>query len=357
MTGPINYKILPQTKFGTKYGLRPDTKLHSWVVNFIFNEGGMGDFVNYSAATKWIAEHVPWVKGRLFAPRYLVPLMKIIHADFPDFQIFPSEEFVHHMEEQTSMVGPGIIREGVNITPQLLNCLGSHHFDVGFAYYISTTPPPEGAVLPILDFPKESLIEPVRALDRYVVIPVGATAKARTTSGKHLNPLIDHAIGLGLTPVFLGKTDLLCDGKASTTFANDIHYHKGMDLRDKTTVVEAACIMQHAVATMALDCGLLHLAALMKDSNIVFGYNITTIQHREPRRKHGKTINLTITEKDLICIGCQSKMKIVPVHRFDNCLYGDAKCIDLLFADKAKKWTDALDTLAQENSQLRLALA
>jgi hypothetical protein len=339
--------LLGLGRFGLKEGLRPDTKLHRWKLNFIFNTGGMGDFVNYAASTYWLSKNCPWLEAKLFAPRYLVPLLKDIHAHNPTWEICASEDFATK-REGSSMIGPDIFINGTNISHQFLSCVGAHPFDVGFAYYAGTTPPPEGAEIPILDYPRNRLHVGVSALGKYAVIPTGNVHEARKVTGKHINPIIDYVIAKGLTPVFLGKKDLLGDGKTTTNFPDDVNYHLGLDLRGDTTVKQAACILQHAEFTAGLDCGLLHLAALMKDSKIIFGYNITTVAHREPRRSHGRHINITLHADELACIGCQSKLKQIAVHQFDKCLYGDSLCVDLMFGDNAARWKTAINKILED---------
>ncbi len=331
---------------GENYGLRSGTNIKPYHCAFIFNAGGMGDFVNYSAATLWLAENVPWFTADIYVPRYLVPLFKDIHECREDFKVIASENFGSHYKQGTPMVGPDIVVRGQNVSPQFLTVIHAHPFDVGFAYYVGETPPPEGAALPILDYPK------TLELEKYVVFTAGNIHRARMTTGKHLNPVIEHCVARGLTPVFLGKTDRLgAEARAiikseetpMTMFPEDVRYDLGLDLREKTTVKEAAAIMQHAVCTVGLDTGLLHLAALMKDSKIVFGYNITTVAHRKPRRNHGKVVDVFLTEKDLICIGCQSKSHKVHYHKFSECLYRDNLCIDLLFSEQ--RFERAIDEL------------
>jgi hypothetical protein len=338
-------KIIGTGAYGEAHGLRPGTKLKRWRVHMIFNAGGMGDFVNYSAATLWLAKNCPWLVARLFAPRYLAPLMRDIHAVNPAWEVIESERFMEYFKEGISMIGPDVFIQGRNVSPQFLTCVGAHPVDVGFAYYANSSPPPADGFLPILDYPRNRLKKQVAELGRgYVVIATGNVHEARAVHGRHVNPIIEHVAACGLVPVFLGKKDILGNGVQTTKFPEDINYSRGLDLRDQTTVKEAACIMQHAACTVGLDCGLLHLAALMKDSRIVFGYNITTRDHRAPRRNHGKTIDITIDESELKCIGCQSKIKQVQ-HWFDKCLYGDTKCVDLLFKDAAARWRTAIDEM------------
>lgn len=332
--------------YGLREGMRSGTQVKRWVINFCFNQGGMGDFVNYSAATVFVARTQPWVEGRLFVPRYLKELMEHIHNDFENFEVFASEDASKFLEHGTSIICPELVLGGKKSDPQFLSCLGAHPFDVGFAYYSNVSPPPATEKLPVLDLARRAEIPPGV---KYAVVTTGNQSPARRVTGKHLNPVIDHLKERDILPVFLGKSDLLMDGKTTTTFPDDIKWSAGLDLRDKTTVLAAAAIMQHAEMTLGLDNGLLHLAALMKDSKIIFGYNITTVAHREPRRDHGITMNLAVTEKDIACAQCQSKWRNFPEHKFDRCFYGDNACVNHLFRDDAIRWKDAIDMMIARN--------
>jgi hypothetical protein len=346
-------KVLPPQVYGPEHGFQPDTKVNRWVCNYVFNEEGMGGFVNYTGVTTWIAKNCPWVEGRVWCEQFLVPLLKDIHEPYPQFKVLPSNQMAQLLEPGTSTIGPGLALSGKEQSRQFFTCLGAHPFDVGFAYFITTCPAPADAYLPVLDYPVERLQPKLKRLaKKYVVFTCGGTTQIRTMQGSHINPLIEHVKALGLTPVFLGKRDLLGTGKVTTSFADDTKYSEGIDLRDQTSVKDAALIMQHAACTVGLDGGLLHLAALMKDSRIVFGYNITSIEHRVPRRTHGKTVNVTLTKAELPCIGCQSQWKSIPNHTYDKCFYRDdptrdSMCLKLLFNNDSARFRAAIDEVLQ----------
>lgn len=324
--------ILEVAEYGEEFGFRPDTSIDRVILNFAFNDGGMGDFVNYAAATLWIAKHCPWIEGRVYTPKYLTPLMQDIHADYPQFKCLESETFNDSVTHMTSLRGPGMSQNGVVVGQQLLTVMHAHPMDVGFAYYPGMATPP-GEELPILDYESFKLKPQVKEhLGNYCVITTGSTTTSRRVEGRHLNPIIEYIHARGLTPVFIGKEDFVGTGNLDVNFPTDIDYSKGIDLRNKTSVKAAACIMQHARFVLGLDNGLLHLAALMKDSKIIFGYNITSVEHRAPRRSHGRTINISLTDEELKCSGCQSKWQLMFTHHFNKCYYGDTKCIDMLFS-------------------------
>jgi hypothetical protein len=335
--------------YGPTHGMRVGTKVQTWPLNFILNRGGMGDFLNYSAALTWLARNSSWIEGRVHVPRYLVPLMQDVFKPHPTWRVYASED--KRLEPGTSWLGPSVEINGVDVSRQYLTPTGAHPIDVAFAYYVGACPAPTDALLPVLDYYvdtiPEELVKVCGLKTNYAVVPTGFSAESRRVLGRHLNPVIRHLKKRGLMPVFLGKNDLLGDGKQITSFPDDIDYAAGVDLRGKTDVKQAAMLMQHAALTIGLDNGLLHLAALMKDSKIIFGYNITTIEHRVPRRNHGKTISLAVTEADLPCAPCQSKWKNVPVHKFTKCFYGDSKCVDLLFKDDAIRWREAIDQMLE----------
>lgn len=327
-----------------QHGFRLGSHAPEVVMNFVFNDEGMGGFINYTGATTWLAENAPYIRGRVWVEQFLVPLLSDIHAPYKNWKVQPHNQFARLVEDGSSTLGPMISVRGGPPKRELVTALGTHPFDVGFGYFASTCPAPPDARLPVLDYEAHKLPSKIKRLQKnYVVFTAGGTTPVRTMRGRDVNPLVRHVKALGLTPVFLGKRDMLTDGKVNTSFADDTDYEAGVDLRDQTSVKDAACIMQHAKATVGVDGGLLHLAALMAESRIVFGYNITSVEHREPRRNHGRTVNVALTRDELSCTACQSTWKVMLGHLYDRCYYSDQKCLDLLFANDSIKFKNAID--------------
>lgn len=331
---------------GEELGFRPGSETPRYPINFAFNDGGMGDYLNYAAATRWVAKNAPWIDGHLFLPNFLVPIMRDIHAEFKHWKVWPGEQANAHLVEGASLVGPSIHVNGKNINPQLATVIGGHPMDIGFGYFAGATPAPSDAVLPILDYERHKLLPKLKQIKGpYAVFTTGATTPSRTVLGRHLNPVIQYTKSLGITPVFIGKINYIGDGKNTVKFADDADYSLGVDMRNQTSVKDAACIMQHAEFTLGLDNGNLHLAALMQDSKVIFGYNITSVEHREPRRRHGRTINMYVPKSELSCSGCQSQWRQLHTHTFDKCFYKDVQCVDLLFKDEGAAWKRAIDEI------------
>lgn len=341
-------KMLPHTEtYGPERGMREGTELNPAPMAFFFNGGGLGDYINYSAACLWSAQHFPWIHGTIYVSSFLREFLSEIFAPYPNWQVRSGEKVA--LDSDVCFAGPDLNMGGQVINHQLLNATGAHLIDLGFAYYANMCPAPPEATLPYVNYPLKKLHFELRAnAGKYVVFTPGAIVSSRCVSGQHLNPLIHWVRDRGYLPVFLGRSEVTPD--LNPVFPDDIDYAAGLDLRNQTTITEAAAVMQHSAAVLGLDNGLLHLAACT-DANVLFGYNITGPSHREPRRHpscRGKTVNITLTKSDLACNHCQDNMKLLIGHTFHRCLYGDLRCIDLLFADSAARWKKELEGLLLE---------
>lgn len=337
-----HFKVYPRTvTVGPALGYREGTELPTFPMNFTYADGGMGDYICWSAALLFVADTCPFVEGRLFAPAFFIEFVRHAFRPFPKWKVFLAEKIHDHYEDNSLILGPGI-----NGHQQLLNAVGTHLLDLGFAYFANMSPPPPGYYhYPEFSFTVSTL--PKKLIPKkYVVLTPGGTTDTRRVPGKAWNPIIEDILRRGLTPVFLGKSNMTKEHGA--IFPEGTDYDKGIDLRDQTTTLEAAAIMQHAAATLGLDNGLLHLAACVP-SDIIFGYNIAAPSQRRPvRRISGRIIDLTLSREELACIHCQTRMKQQNLINFKNCFYGDLKCLSLLFADDSVRWRSALASLLDD---------
>ncbi len=327
---------------GPAQGMRPGTELRRSPVYFMLNSGGMGDFVNYSAALLWAAENCPWVTGIVCAPEFFRPFLR--HVLMPylceerGWSIHPTDTV--DVDEKSYVLVPDLFIEGKNVSPQLINATGSHLMDLGFMYYVGKERAPQGVTLPRLSLTSEANPAAPPTLGPYAVFTPGCLTPSRLVTGKHLTPLIEYTVSKGLTPVFLGKSEFSAD--LDPTFPQDIRYDLGIDLRNKTDILQAGAIMEGAEFVLGLDNGLLHLAACTS-ANVIFGYNIAAPRHRKPRRTWGHTVDVTLDSRDLPCNHCQSNLRLIVNHNFHNCIYGDNRCIDLLFGDSCARFKQAID--------------
>ncbi len=177
--------------------------------------------------------------------------------------------------------------------------------------------------------------------EKYVVVTTGFTADVREMLPEVVNKLTDYAIDKGYKVVFLGKKQTATGSNhvIKGTFKQEIDYKKGINLIDRTTLLEAGKILAGAKCVVGLDNGLMHLAAC-SDVAIVGGFTTVKPEHRAPIRHNKYGWNFyPVTPKKLSCFGCQSNWSHVYNHDFRNCFYKqngydtEIKCVKQLTAD------------------------
>lgn len=322
---------------------RKGTKINETSINFIFSQGGIGDYINWIPAIEWIAKENPHIKAKLIVPDYFYSLARLFLKGC-NVKIFRISELKRVIKADELVCSPHDFKPYINAT-------GAHLLDLGFMYYAALDKaPPDYNRLPVARFEDGELITMVFQLrqqyPRYAVFTPGATADARTVPALHFNRLVEYTLNLGITPVFLGSTNFSNNKNYVAKFDTNYDFSKGVDLREKTSLIEALQIMETATFVIGLDNGLLHLAACT-NAPLIFGYNITTVAHREPRRFHNAPlINIYLENDQLGCIGCQSNMRFLKGHSFKTCLYNDYVCTDMLFANEGETWKSAIKTLS-----------
>lgn len=140
---------------------------------------------------------------------------------------------------------------------------------------------------------------------------------------------------VGKIPVFVGKTDmdlaLPDDQRPKSALPNDLSDF-GVDLRNKTTMLELTSICGMSRAVLGVDSGPIHLAGTTSVP-IICGYTSVAPEHRIPIRKEGKTYALTA---NIECIGCESRWRS-NYWNFEKCYFNTADCSKQLTADRFVK--------------------
>ena len=136
----------------------------------------------------------------------------------------------------------------------------------------------------------------------------------------------------GFIPVFVGKTDMdlsLPDAqRPKSALPNDLTKY-GVDLRNKTSLLDLVAIFKRARAVCGVDSGPIHLAGTTSVP-IICGYTSVAPEIRIPTRKEGKTYALTA---DIPCISCESRWRS-NYWNFENCYFQHAECSKQLTADR-----------------------
>lgn len=312
-------------------------------MDFVIGGAGIGDLICHFPAFIYMAKHCPWVRGTIVCPDSLRDFANNIMKPFKTFTVHDSEWIKH--KEGAYVCSPGIKVDGV-IRQPFCNGTGGHLVAASFINFVNMFPPPAGAdEYPVINFDNAYLSEAIQSFQekKYVVFTTGAVSRAREVKGWLWSPIVHHVKRMGYVPVFLGKTEISLTTK--TIFPEGCPYDEGLDLRDETSILEAAFIMKHAAATLGLDNGLIQIASCT-DASIVAAYNIAEPWQRVPNRKAGKFISLSLTTEELSCANCQTNLKRYhPSHSFTTCLMGTTSCIDLIFNNNGERWKKALDQI------------
>jgi len=322
-------------------------KSHTIPVSFVFGSGGVGDYINWCSAIEYVAKENPHVDGRVFTSSLFIDVVTHLFSKYPRWGVYRREIFNEKYEAGSPVCFP-------KPSTQLINACGAHLMDLGFMYYACLNPPPpKYAFLPEIDYEGPWKWPELDPKSKYAIFTPGATAGVREMPVKGFDEIVAYAKKKGFTPVFLGKRGLSLDGEYVTRFAN-YDLSAGIDLRERTNLLEAVQIIRGAQFICGLDNGLLHMAGTT-DTPIIFGHNIATVEHRQIRRRKGMTVNVTVDPVDLPCIGCQSRMRYLIRHDFRTCFFkgyeGDSACLTHLFENNSAKWKQAIDAVIQHGKR------
>jgi ADP-heptose:LPS heptosyltransferase len=188
--------------------------------------------------------------------------------------------------------------------------------------------------------------------EKYAVMAVGFTSSVREWLPEHINKVSDYLVQQGITPVYLGKS-ASPNGVGHVikpTFRQEINYNNGINLIDKLDLLESAKVISKAQFTVGLDSGLTHVTGCTTTPLIV-GYTSVAKEHRLPYREGvlgHKCYPVELTQKELACIGCQSRMFLKFNHKFTECPETHLKCLKLLTGDK---YIEAIRKCIDENSR------
>lgn len=336
---------------GLALGFREGATIKPVKMLFGLTNGGMGDYLCWIPALRYVAKHSPWIYGTIVAPSFIHEVLQQFFAhplsenphwkivDYPDF-----DRNVAEGGEFTKMPAKGpFFKESMT-----LNATGAHLIDCGFAYFAGESPPPdEWNYMPELSAlalkayrPSNFKLKP----KSYAVLTPQAVQAPRRVRGEAWAPILSFLKDKGLTPVLLGQQETVLQKGQRIRSSTDgaIPLEGVTDWRDRTSLMQAAAIMNDAACVIGLDNGLLHLAACT-EVPIVFGYNVAHPKHREPRRLHGVHEAVTLTSAELGCIHCQSNTHMIIGFDFGkHCYMKDLKCLDLLFSDNCERWTAAI---------------
>lgn len=314
---------------------RPGTITSVKKINFALYVGAIGDYLCHMVALNWIADTQPHVHGTIYAPDYFIEIPKHVFARRKNWKVLPRELLTEEEIKKNPTYMPS--------HQSVLNGTGAHLVDLGFVYFANLHSAPLDCYYP--DLFLDEISNPITLREEYAVMTPGATDLNRQMPPKLFNKIQTYLIQNGITPVYLGKEFMTKCHMAK--FSEEYDLSLGINLLEKTSLLEAAKIMDGAIVTIGLDNGLLHLAACT-NSPIVFGYNVIGPKYRRPRRPSNKiTIDIFPDKQDLPCTFCMSDIRYFFGHDFKLCIYKDNKCLDW-FDKRPELWIDAINNILKK---------
>jgi len=313
---------------------RKGTNLQVEEYNFPLAKGGLGDLIGHLPAIKYVLDHHPQIKINLWVHDYGMEICNKLFSHYKNLTIFKISDYKKYKNDLDAR----------SPYAHVITNLSSSIVDHGFLTIVGKQPEDPKSKNYLIFDPID--VSSFNLPKKYAVITTGFTSKTREWLPECVYTVSQYLIERGITPVYIGKSYTtsysIGDQKTgiSGTFKSD--YSNGINIIDKTTLIEAHGIMSHATMVLGLDNGLLHLAGLTKETPIIAGYTTVEPIHRSIQRHDVdsyKVYTVYPTREELTCIGCQSHMNFAR-HDFRYCLYDDYKCLELL---SAEKWIKQID--------------
>lgn len=314
-------------------------------INFVLNGGGIGDDIATLPAIKYICEKHRNVIGHFYVHDYIEELYKIALNEYL-IEGRLTIDSLSSMKQPNSSWDPD--HKVIQPSELPLNNLASHLTDYAFSTLCNRAAENFEKNYLQVDFSKHCDISKFELPEKYAVVCSGFTSKTREWNSNDISDVCKYLLSKGVTPVFLGKDRMTEDEmynfkQVIGRFNFDLSL--GINLVNKTSIIESGAIIQNSLMIIGVDNGLLHLAA-MTHIPILYGFTSVIPQHRLPWRNNVFGWNCYVVEPDVSCRGCQSNLVFENDFNFTDCYYTDFKCTkELTFL----KWKSAIDDVLSKN--------
>ena len=281
------------------------------------------------SAIKYIRDFCPHVTLHLYVPDFFYPIAKNL---VPRICIRP---FSEREKYNTSYAA-------VKTQCSQHDTMSTHLVDHAFHVLVNRQVEPEHKNYIPLNL-KHIKIKKFNLPEKYVVMTTGFTAEVRQFFPEYVNKICKFIKDSGYEVIFLGSNNIKIGGLADNirgNFSEEIDFSVGINLINKTSLLEAGKIISESKCIVGLDNGLLHLAGCT-EVPIIYGFTSVEPFHRLPYRHNESGWNCypVLPDKDLSCKYCQSRWCLVYNHNFTKCFYNDNKCCLQLTPEK---WIEQL---------------
>lgn len=275
------------------------------MIHIICSWGGMGDQIARAASIRAVLED----ERELNIALYVFPSVVSLFQQF--FGAHPRVHGIYTFDEFRSNVKPNDLFVDFGDTRHFQ--LGMHPIDHAYMTICSRMPRRKINYIPLSDAPAVTAKE-----SSFVALTPNFTAENRALPAEWWNELIRQLRENGLTPLILGSTK-----SEFVTKAQDINTEGCFDLRDKTSLIDAAKWIQRSIAVVGLDNGLIHLAACTK-TPIIVAYSSQYANNRVPVRQEGDIFIVTNSSK---CVGCEVWLRFKQDHKYTTCIKETYECL------------------------------
>lgn len=309
-------------------GFKPKTK----TINMILMDGGLGDHVASLVAVDYAIKTYPWIKILIWVPDYFLDFAK---------HLLPEETQVKNFSQMRGSYEPHkptkTTKWDGHTSPMKM-----HGVDYAFLKLLDERVKTREYLQIKLDKIESREFD---LPDKYAVITTGFTADVREFPANEVNKLSEYLLSKDITPLFIGQKNTKT-GSAHVIqgqFKKDVDYSRGVDLIDKTTLLEAAAIMNGAKAVVGVDNGLLHVAGCTSVP-IIGGFTTVHPDLRMPTRNgiFGFKYYPVVPDEDLKCSFCQVNTNFLYGHDYKKCIYSDNLCTTQMTAEKFIKHLEVI---------------
>lgn len=310
---------------------RKDTRLPGVDMHIVLDKAGLGDNIARMPAIAGILNNCPQVKLHLWSYPSFLPLLEYWCEGEPRIRRIGTLD-----EGKETKITKAVFIKRFSDVQEHYSYHKVHMVDHAWQVLVGWLPQtPEERAYPGIEDDCANILKFDLPSD-FAVVAVGHKWENRSYHKGVLDKISDYLNSMGITPVYLG-TDSLKDHEAVTLDGGDLS--KGINLWNKTQILEAAAIISRAKLVIGMDSGQIHLAGCTT-TPIVCGYTVASPETRMPPGRKVYPVTPEPQTLDSGCRYCMSKMALLPNYDFRKCYYGDFACVSELTWDK---WKTAID--------------
>jgi ADP-heptose:LPS heptosyltransferase len=307
-------------------------------IHFVLSHAALGDMITSLPAIAYARQMVaPEQRFSIWVPEHTMPLVSLLMGGLARTRVCPLHEFQVKLPPE----GSEWDTEGLAVVNYVVQGQVTRNkvplVDYGHLTLLDRMPLEDWE----RDYPRAPLGP--RPFDgSYIAISVGATSDNKVIPAHVLKAVIEWCRDHGHWPVILGASRTLTKAAGEDIplvirnqyddLSSEVK-SQCLDMRDKTTLLEARDWLGHAAAVVGVDGGLLHLAGTT-DVPILYGFTTVRPEDRSICRRgkmNDKVVH--VGPRNLKCTGCQGRMQLMFGHDFRLCIYKDNLCVDRLHGD------------------------